>query len=394
MTDVHGMTFFPFPPLVTTCVCFFFLVGMAQACSPGLGGDMQNADVNPGRLQAEVEALLHERGGRGSWSVSVHALLDDHEDGGRSSPLIVDINSNTLRTPASNTKLLTSAGVWLRADDVTTTRLRTSVSATIAHTEGHSASTNGGPSTGKGPLIAELSILGGGDMSLTSDSVRALARQCASDLHDMAAASGSTHVHVSTVRVDSSVFGCGSTGRASGCNDDSWEVQDLDSAYGSRVDAFAADLGIATLRCRQDRGAQPSGIACKWDYESEATRAVVSTPSKEEMGRPLSWSYSRQMGAYVSDGELMIGPGQTESVAFQLPVFQGSVHAKSIFGDELRIQNITLQQHDTGLMRTESMGIIGTIESASIYSLLQTQNLYSINQYAEVTRNRLHTLRH
>ena len=96
----------------------------------------------------------------------------------------------------------------------------------------------------------------------------------------------------------------------------------------------------------------------------------------------------------ASNGELMIDPGQTESVAFQLPVFQGSVHAKSIFEDELRIQNITLQQHDTGLMRTESMGIIGTIESASIYSLLQTQNLYSINQYAEVTRNRLHTLRH
>ena len=328
-------------------------------------------------LQAHIESILNARGGNGSWSIAFHELRDsDGGDDAGAIPLLVDVASTRLHTPASATKLLTAAAVWVDSDLMAEAKngLKTTSLATVSRATADS-------------LSVALTVVGGGDPSLSSTRLRALARETAESLSSIASSSQGPIPIYTNVSVDTSLF---APGRES-CMDASWEVEDIDAAYGALVDALMVDDGCAVLTCETGEGG--SIVACSWDFETSAVQATVretSTRGGTDLSdQRLRWLYSRLVGGYVGTGRL---EGDREQ--FTLPVFDPAQHAIEVFIDELR------QHPDVHVSTTASDSVtppsaageeivLGELRSQPLPEIIRHMLLTSSNQYAEVSPKRI-----
>lgn len=351
-------------------------------------------------IQEQVERLISESGGDGSWSVTYY----DYRKGS----VEVDISSNVLRTPASNVKLVTASAVirlLMGINDKGNNNheeLKTTVFANISnsYSDQNKEETQGKTAENLGKT-ADIVLKGGGDMSLTKQDLRHLARNTTSFLKSESVK------EIRLVKIDDSLF-------ANDTFDDTWEVEDLDYYYGATVDSLSVDRGSEWLRCVVKNSTAPDGhllgndtgntgngitktesgdvtyserkVVCSWDFESDATRIIVNANVADENIRDhrLRVTYSRQHGAYVASGAMQEG----ENLDFLLPVFDVKLHAASVFRHELLQQfNSSVLTETTeyqNMMLNETDNLITVAEHASSIQFLLEDMLHrSDNQYAE-----------
>ena len=219
----------------------------------------------------------------------------------------------------------------------------------------------------------------GGDVSLTSQEIRKLAKQTTVNLHKIINNTNNNYnntrvLRVTDIQVDTSIFRPDKDNKDINVmntfnsidSDSSWEVMDINSSYGATVDAFMADRANAILMCSinnnnnndndNNNGNDTSEsntanreVSCQWDFESDATRAIVlpisyNNDDNDNSTPTLEASYSRLLGSYVISPSMNINyknnnNNNANSIVhknFTLPVFNAVVHAKAIFRKELQ----------------------------------------------------------
>lgn len=244
-------------------------------------------------LAAHIEKILSDPAAvRGHWGIAVAAL-----DGGRE---LYALNGDELFTPASNTKIFTTATALALAGPQYT--LRTTLESTVA-------------ADGAGRLHGDLYLTGGGDAALDEAALEDLATQLA--------ARGIT-------RIDGDIAGDDRWLPWEPVND-SWLVGDLSWDYGAPVSALTLGDNLIFLQILP--GVQPGDaaqvvetpLATLVPIDNRITTLTAGSRRALTLHR-APWSQTVQLGGVIPAGDA----GETLRIAALDPAQQAAAMLASI----------------------------------------------------------------
>jgi serine-type D-Ala-D-Ala carboxypeptidase/endopeptidase (penicillin-binding protein 4) len=274
---------------------------------------------------------------------------------------LVNLDGDKFFIPASNTKLLTTAAA-LRLLELTY-RIRTTLNAMQ-------------PISAKGEISGGLWVIGSGDPSFSTDTLKALVKQLGQK--------GVKRIRGGIYAVPqfrSSGLGMG------------WEWQDLQEDYGAIAHALTINGNVLDWTIRPSQVGQPvnfswdsPALASGWTIENQAKTGAKGSKYSLKVERPFNGQRLIISGQIPQDSE-------PESGATAVP--EPSAHFLKLLTAELIAQGIQIDspaspvnpasQQNPALPTVE----LATVASPTIAELVRTTNKDSNNLYAELLLRQL-----
>lgn len=310
----------------------------------------QQPPICEDRLPEAIATVRHRQTPRATWGILIEPLTPRN-------PPLYRHNPQQYLLPASNAKLLTTAAALQRLGP--DYRVRTSVYLT--DTTSDPPQTKDSSTAGR-----ELHLVGRGDPSLTTDSLRELAQQVAQ--------AGVTSVD--RLILHDSVFG----GDAINPN---WDWEDVQAGYGAPVNSTILDRNEIPFILHPQQVGQPLRVEWersidrrRWRLENRSRTVPPDQPEWLSIGRDLTSPTIRIAGQLIEGS-----PAEPVSVAVVDPAtaflqqFRNVLTAEGIAVAESRVVETPMQ------IRGRE---IAAVDSPTVAELVDRVNGVSDNLYAEV----------